>query len=89
MELLTLNILSSAEKREGIECDSVHLVISDTKQGKGGGSYGIRKGHVKALISLGKGDIKAFLSGKEIFSFTVDGGFATVENNIVTCVCTK
>ena len=71
---------------EPIECDSVHLNISEDANGKNGGSYGIRKGHVNALFSLEKGNITALLSGKTIFSATTTNGFATVNNDVVTVV---
>ena len=59
-----------------IECDSVHLNISDDTKGKNGGNYGIRKGHAKALFSLDKGNVTA----------TTPKGFATVDNDTVTVV---
>lgn len=69
-----------------IECDSVHLTIHDDCKGKNGGSYGIRKGHVKALIALEKGKTIALKDNKEIFSAETDTGFATVENDVITMV---
>ena len=72
-----------------IECDSVHLNISDDSKGKNGGNYGIRKGHVKALFSLEEGNISALLKGETVFSTKVSDGFATVENDIITVVVEK
>lgn len=69
-----------------IECDSVHLNISDDAKEKNGGSYGIRKGHVKSLFALEKGNVTALLNGKIVYSATTTNGFATVDNNVVTVV---
>ena len=67
-------------------CESVKLCIADDKKGKGSGSYGIKKGHAKALICLSKGAVEAHGGGKLLFSKQIDGGFANVENNVVTVV---
>lgn len=69
-----------------VECDSVHLNICDDANGKSGGNYGIRKGHVKALFSLEKGIVTALLNGETVYSATTTKGFATVDNDIVTVV---
>lgn len=82
-------ILSPDGKKQSFSCDSVHLIITEDDKGKRGGSYGIRQGHMKALISLDKGEISAHLKGEKIFSVVTEGGFATVENDVVTCVITS
>ncbi len=66
-----------------LECDSVKLNIADSINGKFSGSYGIRKGHAKAILSLTEGEISVSLKGKEIFSVVCSEGFATVENDEV------
>ncbi len=66
-----------------LECDSVKLSVSDSVSGKFSGSYGIRKGHAKAVFSLAEGKISVETKGKEIFSAECQGGFATVENDEV------
>lgn len=69
-----------------LECDSVKLNISDSISGKFSGSYGIRKGHAKAVFSLAEGKISVSLKGEEIFSAQCKGGFATVENDEVRVI---
>lgn len=69
-----------------IECDSIHLNICDNVNGKSGGNYGIRKGHVKALFSLEKGSVTALRSGETVYSATTTKGFATVDNDVITVV---
>lgn len=86
MAELNLKIVTPQGETQEITCDSVHLTIADGSNGKGEGSYGIRPGHVKALISLAKGKISAFSSGDLIFSAECEEGFATVEKNKVTAV---
>ncbi len=87
--MLTLKIVSKNGSSTPVECDSVHLTVCDDNNGCGGGSMGIRQGHVKSLISVDYGPITAYIEGKEIFSCKTDGGFATVENDIVTVVTEK
>ncbi len=66
-----------------IECDSVRLSIADSISGKFSGSYGIRRGHARAVLALAPGKISVSLDGREIFSAETQGGFAVVENNEV------
>lgn len=84
--MLTLRIISKEGSAGPVECDSVHLTVADDNMGRGGGSMGIRAGHIKSLISVDQGFVTAYLSGKEIFSCKTAGGFATVENDSVTVV---
>ncbi len=84
--MLTLKIVSKNGCLGPVSCDSVHLNLPDDTLGKGGGSMGIRTGHIKSLISVERGRITAYLEGKEIFSCQTDVGFATVENDNVTVV---
>ena len=86
MGVLTLKIVSHDKVREPISCDSVHLPVCDNAEGKGGGSYGIRPGHVHALFALEEGMIKAYVKGEEVLSARCGGGFATVEKDLVTVV---
>ena len=86
MSELILNIVTPNGARDPIRCDSVHLTICDDLSGRGGGSYGVRAGHAKSLLSLDKGIIKAFLSGQNVLTGESGVGFATVERNTVTVV---
>ena len=86
MSKLVLNIVTPNGARDPILCDSVRLTICDDLSGKGGGSYGIRAGHVRSLLSLDKGAVEAFLSGQTILTGKSGPGFATIERNTVTVV---
>ena len=86
MSKLILKIVTPNGVHDPIQCDSVRLTICDDLNGKGGGSYGIRAGHAKTLLSLDKGVIKAFRSGQNVLIGESDMGFATVEQNTVTVV---
>lgn len=66
-----------------VECDSIRLNIADSKEGKFSGSYGIRKGHAKAVFSLAEGKITVSLKDREVFTAVCGEGFATVENDDV------
>lgn len=69
-----------------LECDSIRLPLSDDPKGKGGGAYGIRRGHENALLSLEQGKVTAFRKGEPIGQYTCREGFARIENNTVTVV---
>lgn len=86
MSKLILHIVTPNGARDPIPCDSIRLTICDDLNGKGGGSYGIRAGHAKALLSLDQGTLKAFLSGQQVLTGESGMGFATVERNTVTVV---
>ncbi len=66
-----------------VECDTVKLNIVDSVSGEFSGSYGIKKGHARAIFSLAEGEVSVSLKGDEIFSAKCEGGFATVENDDV------
>ena len=87
--MLTFKIVSLNGGTEPIECDSVHLILCDSTEGKDGGSIGIRTGHIRSLLSVAGGKVSAYLDAKEIFSCQSDGGFATVEDDTVTLVTQK
>ena len=86
MDGLRLQIVTPKGALLPVSCDSIRLTVCDGRKGKGGGSYGIRKGHTKALFSLDVGEIRAFLSGKAVFAGQNGRGFATVERDVVTAV---
>ncbi len=81
---LTLKIVTPKGTQAPVSCDSIHLTVRDNSGGKGGGSYGIRPGHAKALLSLEKGEIEALNAGKVVLKGQCGHGFATVNQNLVT-----
>lgn len=86
MTELTLNIVTPKCTYGPVSCDSIHLTIIDDVNGKGGGSYGIRKGHAKSVFSLGEGVIDAIQGGEVLLVGKSGCGFATVDENVVTVV---
>lgn len=84
---LSLRIVTTGGAREPVACDSVHLTVCDDKKGRGGGSYGIRPGHARAVLSLAEdGVLTAFLAGRTVLSGRCRGGFAAVDGREVTAV---
>lgn len=83
---LTLKIVTPVGGYGPYACDSIHLTVSDSAKGKGGGSYGIRAGHIKSLLSLQKGEISAYRRGEKVLAGMCGNGFATVAQNVVTVV---
>ncbi len=86
MSELILKIITPKSSFGPFPCDSIHLSVADNVDNKGGGSYGIRKGHTNALLALEKGCIKAFSSKGNILTGNCGDGFATVDENTVTVV---
>lgn len=85
--MLTLLILSPDGVKAELNCDSVILTVSDSSEnGKGGGSYGIRKGHAEAVIATAKGTVTAKKDGNVIFSDTLSEGTATVSKDRITVI---
>lgn len=83
-DILTVRFVSVDRQILPMECDSVRLPISDNIKGEFSGSYGIKRGHAKAVFSLKEGNVILTSKDKSVFSVQVSDGFATVENNVVT-----
>ncbi len=86
MDRLQLKIITPQGSGEPIDCDSVRLTVRDGQKGRGGGSYGIRRGHAQAFFSLDAGGLTASLEGKPVFQGRTGRGFATVRDDLVTVV---
>ena len=81
---MTLRLLTPGGLAAEVGCDSVQLVIVDDAEGRGGGSVGILRGHVPAVMALADGPVTADLSHRPVFRGTVLRAFASVENDVVT-----
>jgi len=84
MNGLKLEIITPEGRKAFTECESVNVYARDNEKGEGGGSVGIRPGHMPAVVALGTGEVCAFLNGKKVYSASVRGGFALVRDNTVT-----
>ena len=68
-------------------CDSVTVFAADDANGENGGSVGIRRGHLPAVIALeSRSYVSARAEGAQVFKARVGGGFAHVRNNTVTVI---
>ena len=84
---LTLRVVTAEGAGEAVRCDCVHLTVCDGGNGRGGGSCGIRPGHIRAMFSLAEdGGVAALRGGARIFAGRCAGGFATVVRDEVTVV---
>lgn len=88
-DLLTLRIISPEGIIAEASCDSIILPVRDNKAGKGGGQYGIRKGHTDALFATEAGVVTGKKDGEIIFSESLSEGFARVSRNSVTISAKK
>jgi len=86
MSELTLTVVTPDRAYSPLRCDSVHLTVCDNEKGRGGGSCGIRPGHIDALFALEPGPLTASLNGQKLLTARCGGGFATVSRNRVTVV---
>ena len=82
-DALTVKFFTINGQIPDMECDGVRLPISDNMKGEFSGSYGIRKGHARAVFSLKAGKVILTSDGKNVFETDISDGFATVENNEV------
>ena len=83
---VTLRIVTPCGIALETGCDSVTLPLADGQGGAGGGSMGIRRGHVRAELALCAGCVRAVTGGAVQRSVSVAGGFALVADNAVTVV---
>ena len=83
---IIVSVITPGGEPVRFECDSLRLTVRDGRGGRGGGSYGIRRGHARAVISLGKGVLEAYLGGKLIRRQMCSEGFAKVEPDRVDVV---
>lgn len=81
---LTLEVYGVDRKLPAIKCDYVRLPLADDKDGRFSGSCGIKKGHAKSALALGKGCVIATENGATVFEAEISGGFALVSNNVVS-----
>ncbi|MCR5681770.1 MAG: hypothetical protein K6G29_04890 [Clostridiales bacterium] len=82
---ITLTVTSPDREAVSVRCDSVRLTVPDSRDGKiPGGSVGIRRGHMPALIAVAPGIVRAYAEGREIFVCETSGGLATVGGDRVT-----
>ena len=65
------------------DCDYITLDVADDKKGGFSGSYGIKKGHADAIISVREGKVTAQKNGEIVFASQTSSGFATIKKNVV------
>ena len=83
---MTLRIVAPAGTAAEAACDSAVLTLREGTNGKGGGSVGIWKDHAPAVMALGRGPVRASLHGSPVLETMVDGGFASVRDNVITVI---
>ncbi|MBE6802360.1 MAG: hypothetical protein E7530_05715 [Ruminococcaceae bacterium] len=85
-ESLLLKVITPEKEYIYDNCDSVSFCVSDNQKGNGGGRYGIRKGHAKAVFSLDNGKLSASKNSEGVVEMITSSGFAKVEDNTVTVI---
>ena len=84
-EKLFFRLLTPMGEVFSCTCDGVDLTAKDDASGHGGGSLGIRRGHLPAAAALEEGGVLRCVSdGRTVFSCRVRGGFARVSREEVT-----
>ncbi len=82
-DVLTVKFFTVDRPIPDKKCDSVRLPVSDNIKGEFSGSYGIKRGHARAIFSLKEGKVILTSNEKTVFEANISDGFATVENNEV------
>jgi F0F1-type ATP synthase epsilon subunit len=85
-DVLTVKFFTADRRIPDMECESVRLPVSDNIKGGFSGSYGIRKGHARAIFSLKAGKVALISKESNVFEAEISEGFATVENNEVCII---
>ena len=81
---LSFHLLAPMKEVASCSCDTVDLWEKDGKQGWGG-SIGIRRGHLPAVVALEEGGrVRVSTEGRTVFEARVRGGYARVEHDSVT-----
>ena len=84
-EKLVFRLLTPQGERCSCPCDTVDLWAKDDAQGRGGGSMGVRRGHLPAVVALEEGSRVRVVSGeKTVYAARIRGGFARVDRESVT-----
>ncbi len=84
-EGLLFRLLTPMKEVASCHCDAVNLCEKDGAADWGGGSVGILRGHVPAVIALEeRGSVRVTEGGKTVFEACVRGGFARVDRESVT-----
>ena len=83
---MILRLLTPTGVAEEASCDSVRLPQRDGADGQDGGFVGVQRDHVPAVIALGEGEVRASLAGQAVFRARVEGGFASVRDNVITVI---
>ena len=78
-EKLRFRLLTPAGEVFSCLCDAVDLTSKDDASGRGGGSLGVRRGHLPAVAALEEGGgLRCVSGGKTVFSCRIRGGFARI-----------
>lgn len=83
-KVLTLRLLTPSGVAASVECDSIQLVMRPDTEGQKGGLVGIRRDHTASVLALDRGPVLASREGLPILRASVSGGFASVQDNVVT-----
>lgn len=83
---IKLSIVTPKGVAFSVTCDSVRLNTPDDRNGHNGGSIGIRRGHIPAVIAIAEGETVAFSNGTVVLRVRTESGFASVENDEVQVI---
>lgn len=83
---IKLTIVTPTGVAFSVTCDSVRLNTPDDRHGHGGGSIGIRRGHVSSVIAIAEGETVAFSNGAVVLRVRTKNGFASIENDEVQVI---
>ena len=84
-ELPLLLTITTPDETRSVRCDAVSFTVPDSvDHPHAGGSIGIRRGHIDALMAVAAGQVVARAAGTPVLTAAVDAGFAVVRQDTVT-----
>ncbi len=87
---LLLTVLTPDGEQKSVRCDSVRFSVPDSRDGRiRGGSVGIRRGHVDALMTVAPGKIEGFCDGTVVLVYHTEGGIAVVSENQISVLVNR
>ncbi|MBQ3126698.1 MAG: hypothetical protein IJC15_06470 [Clostridia bacterium] len=86
-DLPLLLTITTPDQTRSVRCDAVNFYVPDSPTNpNAGGSIGIRRGHVDALMAVAAGRVSARVGGKTVLAVDTAPGFAVVRRDAVTII---
>ena len=86
-DLPLLLTITTPDQTRSMRCDAVNFLVPDSPDNPNtGGSIGIRRGHVDALMAIAPGRLTARAGGNTVLAVEVSAGFAVIRRDEITII---